>query len=291
VIPAYHLYGENSELPDFLHCERIADRASKHGWTIEPHRHTRLHQFFWVKDRSLVLRLDGQRLHLPAGRVISLPIYRVHGFDFEPQTQGLVVTVAQEEVTRVTTQHTAVTACLSQPLIIKADAALDAAFAGIAQQFNCHDSLRPVMLRAQFLSLLGCLARAEAPLASRGGRAGDMVARLLDLARQSYSDTSQAIVGRHAQPKVSDYAQQLGVSSAHLNRLCRQASGQSPQALIEAVRMQEAKRLLAYTRMTVAEVGYRLGFDDPSYFARAFKRGQGVSPKAYREAMESRASS
>ncbi len=290
-IPAYNLYGERGELPDFLHCERIETRAAKHGWSIEPHRHTRLHQFFWVKDRSLIMRLDGQRYHLPPGRVISLPIYRVHGFHFEPKTHGLVVTVAQDEVARVTAQHPAVAACLEQPLIVKTSAALDGAFAGIEQQFRCYDSLRPVMLRAQFLSLLGCLARARQTRASASGRAAEMVARVLQLARQSFAEGRDAEAAAVATQKVSDFARSLGISTAHLNRLCQQASGQSPQALIEAVRMQEAKRLLAYTRMTVAEVGYRLGYDDPSYFTRAFKRGQGQSPKAYRQLINSADSS
>lgn len=290
-IPAYSLYGERGELPDFLHCERIEARAAKHGWTIEAHRHTRLHQFFWVKDRSLVMRLDGQRHHLPAGRVISLPIYRVHGFDFEPATQGLVVTVAQDEVARVTAQHPAVADSLAQPLIVKTSPALDAAFAAIELQFRCYDSLRPVMLRAQFLSLVGQVARARQTSTSASGRAPDMVARLLHLARASFAEGHDggAETSVATRRTVSAFARSLGVSPAHLNRLCRQASGQSPQALIEAVRMQEAKRLLAYTRMTVAEVGYRLGYDDPSYFARAFRRGQGLSPRAYRHAMDSAA--
>ena len=46
--------------------------------------------------------------------------------------------------------------------------------------------------------------------------------------------------------------------------------------------MQEARRLLAYTLMDVAEVGYRLGYEDPSYFSRAFRRETGLSPSAFR---------
>ena len=68
----------------------------------------------------------------------------------------------------------------------------------------------------------------------------------------------------------------------HLARLCRDGAGASPQALIHAAVLREACRMLAYTRLQVAEVGHRLGFDDPAYFSRFFQRGTGVSPRAYR---------
>lgn len=68
----------------------------------------------------------------------------------------------------------------------------------------------------------------------------------------------------------------------HLNRLCQAALGTSASRHIEALTMTEARRLLAFTRLTVAEVGYRLGFADPSYFSRRFRAETGESPSAYR---------
>ena len=81
---------------------------------------------------------------------------------------------------------------------------------------------------------------------------------------------------------VADYAHALGCSATHLGRLTRAHAGQSPAAFLTALRMQEARRLLAYTLMDVAEVGYRLGYEDPSYFSRAFRRETGLSPSAFR---------
>jgi AraC family transcriptional activator of pobA len=56
--------------------------------------------------------------------------------------------------------------------------------------------------------------------------------------------------------------------------------------LIAAAGMREACRMLAYTRQPVAQIGYGLGFDDPSYFSRAFRRAMGVAPAAYRAGFE-----
>ena len=48
--------------------------------------------------------------------------------------------------------------------------------------------------------------------------------------------------------------------------------------------MLEAARLLRFTDLTVGEVAHRVGFDDPLYFSRAFKRHAGEPPMAYRDA-------
>jgi len=56
------------------------------------------------------------------------------------------------------------------------------------------------------------------------------------------------------------------------------------RAFYEAVRRRalEAQRLLTYSSMTVSEVGYALGFDDPAYFSRAFRADVGQSPADFR---------
>ena len=47
-------------------------------------------------------------------------------------------------------------------------------------------------------------------------------------------------------------------------------------------RMRQAKRLLANPTMAVADVAVAVGFSDPSYFTRVFRRQEGVSPSEYR---------
>ena len=53
-------------------------------------------------------------------------------------------------------------------------------------------------------------------------------------------------------------------------------------AFLETAAMTEACRLIAFTRLPVAEVGYRLGYTDPPYFSRRFRARMGESPSAYR---------
>lgn len=82
--------------------------------------------------------------------------------------------------------------------------------------------------------------------------------------------------------RVADYAADLGVTPGHLNVLCRNAIHTSAGAWIRSRITLEAKRLLLYTDLTAAQIGHRLGFDDPSYFSRFFRRETGASPTAFR---------
>lgn len=82
--------------------------------------------------------------------------------------------------------------------------------------------------------------------------------------------------------RVADYARELGITPGHLSALCRRQLGRSAGACLRERLRLEAKRLLLYTELGAAEVGYRLGFEDPAYFARFFRREVGEAPGQYR---------
>lgn len=70
IVPAYWLYGERltERFPDALHIEPIVARSSLHGWTIQPHMHHDLFQFFLVTQGGGRTRVDGRDHRLAPGR-------------------------------------------------------------------------------------------------------------------------------------------------------------------------------------------------------------------------------
>ena len=82
---------------------------------------------------------------------------------------------------------------------------------------------------------------------------------------------------------VKDYASLLNVSSKTLTLYVNECSKYSPLELINTRIILEAKRLLRYSVLSVKEIAFRLGFEDPSYFAKFFKRLVKQSPADYRE--------
>ena len=82
---------------------------------------------------------------------------------------------------------------------------------------------------------------------------------------------------------VQEYADLIGISTTHLRDTVKEITGYSPGQLIRQEIIFEAKRQLANTEATTAEIGYALNFEDTSYFSRFFKRETGTSPSTYRE--------
>jgi AraC family transcriptional activator of pobA len=81
------------------------------------------------------------------------------------------------------------------------------------------------------------------------------------------------------------YADALALPGPALARTLTRITGRTTKELVTERVMVEAARLLRYTDLTVGEIAYRVGFEDPLYFSRAFKRHSGRSPQAYRAAV------
>ena len=82
---------------------------------------------------------------------------------------------------------------------------------------------------------------------------------------------------------VHEYASRLGITSKTLTICTLDCAHQTPLALINARLLLEARRLLRYTDLSSKEVAFRLGFDDPSYFVKFFKRESGMLPMEFRD--------
>lgn len=82
---------------------------------------------------------------------------------------------------------------------------------------------------------------------------------------------------------VRDVAKHLGVSRSHLYRIFMQNLSESPQSYLEKFRMKQSRVLLEQTPLTIGEVANSVGYEDPLYFSKAFKRITGISPKNYQK--------
>jgi len=273
-IPSLGLYGGGAA-PLALHGERLRDRAGPGGWHIAPHRHPGLHQLFLILSGGAWISVDGRGQDLPLPALLHVPPFVVHGFRFRAGTDGHVLTLPPALVPELLAPAPAAAAGLDRWGLAVPPEGLEALCEAVLAEMERPDPLGPAMLRGLALQILALTARAlardrPAPEAARYDR---------------HMAQFEALIRAHLRDgwKVADYARELGVSATHLTRITNTLAGQPPGQLIEQRRLQEARRLLAYTAMGVAEVGYALGFDDPAYFSRAFRRAGGESPGAFRK--------
>jgi AraC family transcriptional activator of pobA len=94
----------------------------------------------------------------------------------------------------------------------------------------------------------------------------------------------QSLVERHyrEEHEVAGYAGRLHISPGHLNERVKEQSGKTAIHHIHARMVLEAKRQLLYSDLSVKELADELGFGDPAYFNRWFKRLTGETPIGYR---------
>lgn len=80
-----------------------------------------------------------------------------------------------------------------------------------------------------------------------------------------------------------DLADRLGVSEAYVSRVFRQVTGMALWDYVNHYRVARACELLDRTALSITEVGLAVGFDDPAYFSRVFRKETGQSPLSYRK--------
>ena len=80
---------------------------------------------------------------------------------------------------------------------------------------------------------------------------------------------------------IEDFGKEMGVSRMQLHRKLKALTGQSASEFLKTQRLKLALKLLKEKKISIAEVGYTVGFNDPSYFTKCFKQEFGRSPSEY----------
>ena len=84
---------------------------------------------------------------------------------------------------------------------------------------------------------------------------------------------------------LASISQAAGLSAFHFARLFKAATGDSPFQFVTRTRMERAKELLRKTRLPIADIAERLGYQQPSHFSGRFRSLLGCSPDAYRKSI------
>lgn len=138
-----------------------------------------------------------------------------------------------------------------------------------------HDAVAVAAKRNEFgFRILGLLADVCRPTP----RALEKRARVREL-----GPLIEHIHTNYAKPLDRDeLAEQAHLSAAQFHRVFRETTGTTPVGYLRSVRLRHAQRLLMSTRLPIAEVGRRVGYEDPFVFSKFFKRDAGLGPREYR---------
>lgn len=283
-IPVFSLYGEIAAIDagDFVHIEEIRSRSERYGWEIAPHQHRGLFQVLAVIDGAARLQLDGRWREIEGPCVLTVPPTVVHAFRFRRGTHGFVLTIAEPMLRQAESRSRQLFATLFvTPVVVSFDTMPQDAgrIAALMEQIaaEARDPLPGRTLMHEWLvgAVLMLIARQRASET----RAAGTDSRRLDLFNRFRTLIEERFLDHWTVPR---YAEALRMTEGRLNRLSRAIAGRSAYEVIQDRMITEARRRLVYIAAPVSLIAYELGFEDPAYFSRIFKKRTGLTPSAFR---------
>jgi len=279
-IPVFKLYGEGGEwrTPDLLHCESIPERSRLHDWEIRRHRHGDLAQILYVRKGVAQLDVEGEQIRVEEPMIVVVPPMCVHGFRFSPEVDGFVITVAAPLIAWLREHSDARQRVLQHPgchAVGDDQPWLDALCTTLNHEYANAAPSRDLLLRS--------LVSALAVWVSRRDQEHHVVGERTERG-QIYLSSFSKLVEKHYREHlpVSQYAAWLGVTPVYLNTVCQRLAQQSALAVVHQRVLLEARRNLIYTTLNVSQIAHLLGFSEPAYFTRFFKRLTGQTPNQFR---------
>jgi AraC family transcriptional regulator, transcriptional activator of pobA len=272
-------FGSSPFLEQGIFVDAFADCVNARHWRMQVHRHDYVELFLLQGPGSVLIDFENHPL---SGRsLVAIGPGRVHAWQGDKVT-GIYICFTQEFFDGASAPPSALFDYpfmfgSELPLVIhlepKQGAQVQNLFRDINREFKSHQNLAVEMISHQLRSLMVHLSRLYAVTSPAPFAAVSLVRRFRQEAEKSFR-TSRA---------VADYARTLGVTTSHLNESLRIETGLTAKEMIRARVILEVKRLLLHSELNMAEIGYDLGFEDPSYFSRFVRRELKASPQTFRE--------
>lgn len=264
------------------------------GWPagqIEPARYLYDHELVVVTEGSCEVRLEDRRVELVAGDYLIVPPDTFHVttagpdgvhrycFHFDwvvPAKAGQPAFCCFYPARPAKAQVAPAPSFVPSEILqgaYPADGSVRPLVEALVRRWGDGDPVARATSRAVFLELLIRLlwkADGHARNSDRSAQLAQQVKDLLDRPDSQSRDIQTLLVS-------------LGFSYPHLCRLFHRAFGVTPVEYRTAVRLERAKTLLRDPKISVGEAAYAAGFHDPGYFARCFRKQNGMSPKAFRD--------
>lgn len=250
-------------------------RFKKEIRKTEPHKHNSYFEIIFLSQGSGVHHIDSRAYKIVPPTVFMVRKEQVHHWLLDSEPEGFVLIIKKEFI----------------------DSSIDKELRKLlsaVSAFACVDTKESSFLENIFELLLSEYQpeTKELNLPLVEGLIKALLAKIASLAQPTkylkvssglYQDYIELLsIDRQLRNQVSHYAQELNTSPQNLNAVCRKAVNQSAADILAEFIINEAKRLLTYTDLTVNEVAHRLSFSDTSHFIKYFKKHTSRTPAGYR---------
>ncbi len=262
---------------------RMETALSSRTWSIASlEGESRCQAFLVLHGEGTFAGDDGTTVELTAPFMLWLPRLTLGEFRLPAGSDGVVASIAEDFILR-SVGDSPVAAHL-RPLLSRTTVAphdkiaanlpeIEIAFAALVRESREQKPGASAMMGHHLGSLLLHLWRASGGNTAFRGTGTTTVQRFRQLIELHYRDNLS----------IDMFAKLLGVTRTHLHDACARSARRTPLKLVHDRLLEEARLRLENTEFPVEQIAYGLGFRDPGYFNRFFKRLAGVSPGTYRQ--------
>lgn len=250
-----------------------------------PHVHT-FYEIIWFQTDGGFHTVDFRRYNIVRNTLLFISPGQVHFFDNPMQSRGVIIRFCTDTMSGadrtedIFIKYNMFNTFDGEPLYTVSDAtaeALDGIVGRMREETGHSDAFGHQDILMAYLKIFIITVNRHSTQA---------MAHRLDEWRPSHrlfvmfrKMVEERMTSMHT---VKEYAGKLNVSTKTLSNSVIECTGKTPLAFINGRMALEAKRLLRYSNMTGKEVAYHLGFDDPSYFVKFFKRETGFLPSEFK---------
>jgi AraC family transcriptional activator of pobA len=279
---AFHEYGEEELRRRGVMVIPLDTSITLEPARLRPHVHE-FFQVFWVEGRTTLMH-DFREYHLKGKAVVFVNPGQVHTLKRRPGMGGMQISFTQEFYDHRSPPPSGL---IDLPFFFQPDAVpclpvpeadghrIGNVFAELQREYDLARPWAEDALRSLLHLLFVRVRRHFAEVHPASG-----TSRGAQVARQFYVAVEHHF--REDWP-VAEYARQLHLTANHLNDTVQEQTGHSAGEIIRRRKLLDAQRLLLHSDLNVAEIAYQLGFPDPSYFSRFFRRMAQKGPAAFRE--------
>lgn len=250
----------------------------------ENHRHNH-YEIIWLKKGKGIHHIDGQKFDYNGSVIFLLSPGQVHKIEQEEKGEGFVIKFLaelfqhQKEVEEYLIESLLFDAIDAFPVINLSSSqykVFEDLFYQITVEFNTSEIGQQQML-SSFLKILITNIKRVKHLQKAYNYVPDLG---YDIFNKYKITIEKNYKTTHS---VNDYATLLNTTTRNLNNLAKKFSNKTAGQIISDRIILEAKRYLYHNTLSIKEIAFELGYDDPAYFTRFFKNNLGISPQQYKE--------
>ncbi|MCP9747349.1 helix-turn-helix domain-containing protein [Lacihabitans sp. CS3-21] len=279
------LYGENnySSLLEFVHAEPLESRSKMYNWEIKEHLHTDLVQLFVIESGNGILVSEKKESIISGPSIVFIPINTLHGFIFQDNVKGEVITFSDYFLENNFKQNQKIVFELNHLQCFNFERnnthfeQIKILKEMIIKELNEENIEKRTFINSLFQTLFLAIFRVNQIQKTSMEETDNKTLKYFQIfqksIKQDYSEMKT----------ISQYAKEIGITTMHLNRVCKIVIGKSPLQILHELVVAEAKKYLLNTSYSISEISYFLNFNDPAYFTRLFKKNVGVSPSDFRK--------